>query len=83
MTREQIEEATFLLDRIKNLEQLKDKIYKKGIVVNKDSTKQEIMEFLTFVADSGFLGILTEIALSAMGDINSTIAELEEKLKEL
>ena len=83
MTKEQICMAQRILDTMSRLNDLKDEIRGKYSKLDKNSTQEQVAEFLTFVIQSGFGGLIIDAIMDIRDKIDKEIKQLEKELEEL
>ena len=75
--------AQRILDTMNRYQKIKEDIANKYYALNRDSTPEQVSEFLTFVIQSGFREIILDAIMNIENKIDECIAHLEEELKEL
>jgi hypothetical protein len=83
MTKDQILMAQRILETMSRMNDLKDEIRKKYSKLDKNSTQEEVAEFLTFVVQSGFKGLIFDTIMDIRNKIDKDIKQLEEELEAL
>ena len=83
MTKNQIYMAQRILDNMSRLNKLKDEITVKYSNLDTQSTQEQVSEFLTFVIQSGFKGMIWPSIFAIIKTIDEDIEQLEADLKAL
>ena len=83
MTKEQVWRGQQIVEQINRLAELRDKIQEKFKDINKESTLEDVSEFVTLLAKNGFSGFLIEPLTNIRKSIIESIQQLEEELNEL
>ena len=65
------------------LNDLKDEIRNKYSNLDSHATQEQVTEFLTFVVQSGFKGIIFDAIMDIRDKIDKEIKQLEKELEEL
>ena len=83
MTKEQIYKAQRILETMSRLNDLKDEIRNKYSKLDKNSTQEQVAEFLTLIVQSGFSGLIFDAIMDIRNKIDKDIKQLEEELEAL
>lgn len=75
--------AQRILETMSRLNDLKDEIRKKYSKLDKNSTQEQVAEFLTLVVQSGFSGLIFDAIMDIRNKIDKDIKQLEEELEAL
>ena len=83
MTKEQITMGQRILETMSRLNDLKDEIQNKYNNLDSNATQEQVAEFLTFVIQSGFKGIIFDAIFDIRKKIDKDIEQLEKDLEAL